>query len=88
MPFYQHSKLYSYLSDFDIAADGASVNYADPDPEAGGTEDAETSNGANRKYQALWQLRATLEEEEECSDTVRMEDLTSPEDSPGVWVCV
>ncbi|XP_076462130.1 uncharacterized protein LOC143294638 [Babylonia areolata] len=31
----------------------------------------------------LWMLRATLEEEEECSDTVRMEDgATSPEDSP------
>ncbi|CAG5133493.1 unnamed protein product [Candidula unifasciata] len=45
------------------------------------TEDsAETLNG-NRKYRALWRLRATLEEEEECSDTVRMEDLTSPDDS-------
>ncbi|CAL1526947.1 unnamed protein product, partial [Lymnaea stagnalis] len=47
-----------------------------------GTEDsAETING-NRKYRALWRLRATLEEEEECSDTVRMEDMTSPDDSP------
>lgn len=40
-----------------------------------------TFNG-NRKYRALWVLRATLEEEEECSDTVRMEDMTSPDDSP------
>lgn len=46
------------------------------------TEDsAETLNG-NRKYRALWRLRATLEEEEECSDTIRMEDMTSPDDSP------
>ncbi|KAH9515287.1 hypothetical protein Btru_014080 [Bulinus truncatus] len=46
------------------------------------TEDsAETLNGT-RKYRALWRLRATLEEDEECSDNVRMEDITSPDDSP------
>ena len=34
-----------------------------------------------RRNRALWRLRATLEEEEECSDTLRMEDMTtSPDD--------
>lgn len=43
--------------------------------------DTETINGT-RRYRELWNLRATLEEEEECSDTIRMEDMTSPDDSP------
>nr|KAI8749683.1 ecdysone-induced protein 74EF-like [Biomphalaria glabrata] len=44
-------------------------------------DSAETLNGT-RKYRALWRLRATLEEDEECSDNIRMEDITSPDDSP------
>ena len=32
------------------------------------------------KYRELWSLRATLEEEEDFSDTLRMEDMMSPEE--------
>ncbi len=42
-------------------------------------DDTETLNGA-QKYRELWNLRATFEEEEDFSDTIRMEDLTSPDD--------
>nr|KAG5690027.1 hypothetical protein BaRGS_013377 [Batillaria attramentaria] len=45
------------------------------------SDDTDTLNGAIQ-YRELWHLRATLEEEEECSDTIRMEDMTSPDDSP------
>lgn len=41
----------------------------------------ETINGT-QKYRELWNLRTTFEEEEECSDTIRMEDMTSPDQSP------
>ncbi|ELU18899.1 hypothetical protein CAPTEDRAFT_210377 [Capitella teleta] len=41
--------------------------------------DTDTLNG-NYKYRDLWTLRATLEEEEDFSDTIRMEDMTSPEE--------
>ena len=44
-------------------------------------DDAATLNGT-QKYREIWNLRSTLEEEEECSDTIRMEDMTSPEQSP------
>ncbi|RUS85230.1 hypothetical protein EGW08_006991, partial [Elysia chlorotica] len=53
---------------------------AQPSPTGG---DSDTRNGAEtpRRNRALWRLRATLEEEEECSDTLRMEDMTtSPDD--------
>ena len=43
------------------------------------SDDTETLNGA-QKYRELWNLRATFEEEEDFSDTIRMEDMTSPED--------
>ena len=44
--------------------------------------DTETINGT-RKYRELWNLRATFEEDEELSDTIRMEDMAStPEQSP------
>ena len=33
-----------------------------------------------QKYRDIWNLRATLEEEEDFSDTIRMEDMTSPEE--------
>ena len=42
-------------------------------------DDTETLNGA-QKYRELWNLRATFEEEEDFSDTIRMEDLTSPDE--------
>ncbi|KAK3612354.1 hypothetical protein CHS0354_011073 [Potamilus streckersoni] len=42
-------------------------------------DDTETLNGA-QKYREIWNLRTTLEEEEECSDTIRMEDTTSPDE--------
>lgn len=45
------------------------------------SDDTDTLNGS-RKYRELWNLRATFEEEEECSDTIRMEDMTSPDQSP------
>ncbi|XP_071117844.1 serine-rich adhesin for platelets-like isoform X2 [Haliotis cracherodii] len=45
------------------------------------SDDTETLNGT-QKYRELWNLRATLEDEDECSDTIRMEDMTSPEESP------
>ncbi|ESP05571.1 hypothetical protein LOTGIDRAFT_228101 [Lottia gigantea] len=45
------------------------------------SDDTETLNGT-QKYRELWSLRTTLEEEEECSDTIRMENMTSPEESP------
>ena len=43
--------------------------------------DSDTVNGAH-KYRQLWDLRATLEEEENFSDTVRMDDrdMTSPDE--------
>ena len=45
------------------------------------TETCSTINGQNPKYKDLWNLRATLEEEEDLSDTIRMEDMvTSPDD--------
>ncbi|KAJ8306298.1 hypothetical protein KUTeg_016843 [Tegillarca granosa] len=45
-------------------------------------DDTETLNGT-QKYRELWNLRTTFEEEEECSDTIRMEDtITSPDQSP------
>ncbi|KAK7100302.1 hypothetical protein V1264_023280 [Littorina saxatilis] len=44
--------------------------------------DTSTVNGGNHRNREIWRLRATLEEEEECSDTIRMEDMTSPDDSP------
>ncbi|XP_064626019.1 uncharacterized protein LOC135486846 [Lineus longissimus] len=49
----------------------------------GTTDDTETLNGA-QKYRDLWNLRATFEEEEseEFSDTIRMDDATSPDQSP------
>lgn len=45
------------------------------------SDETDTINGS-RKYRELWNLRATFEEEEECSDTIRMEDTTSPDQSP------
>lgn len=45
------------------------------------SDDNETINGT-QKYRELWNLRTTFEEEEECSDTIRMEDMTSPDQSP------
>ncbi|XP_062592723.1 LOW QUALITY PROTEIN: DNA excision repair protein ERCC-6-like 2 [Saccostrea cucullata] len=45
------------------------------------SDDNETINGT-QKYRDLWHLRTTFEEEEECSDTIRMEDMTSPDQSP------
>ncbi|XP_061181751.1 uncharacterized protein LOC133190256 [Saccostrea echinata] len=45
------------------------------------SDDNETINGT-QKYRELWHLRTTFEEEEECSDTIRMEDMTSPDQSP------
>lgn len=45
------------------------------------TETCSTLNGQNPKYKDLWSLRATLEEEEDLSDTIRMEDMiTSPDE--------
>ena len=41
--------------------------------------DTETLNGT-QKYREIWNLRTTLEEEEECSDTIRMEDMASPDE--------
>ena len=38
--------------------------------------DTETLNGT-QKYRELWNLRTTLEDEDECSDTIRMEDMAS-----------
>ena len=38
--------------------------------------DTETLNGT-QKYRELWNLRSTLQEEEDCSDTIRMEDMAS-----------
>ncbi|XP_012946679.1 ecdysone-induced protein 74EF-like [Aplysia californica] len=70
-----------YLSDLDLAVGGGRESRRDQDHSEDTEDSAETING-NRKYQALWRLRATLEEEEECSDTIRMEDMTSPDDSP------
>jgi hypothetical protein len=49
------------------------------------SDDNETINGT-QKYRELWNLRTTFEEEEECSDTIRMEDMTSPDQSPDVDV--
>lgn len=46
------------------------------------SDDTDTTLNGTYQYRELWHLRATLEEEEECSDTIRMEDMTSPEDSP------
>ncbi len=43
------------------------------------SDDTETLNGAS-KYRELWSLRATLEEDEDFSDTIRMEDYSSPDD--------
>lgn len=43
------------------------------------SSDTDTLNGTH-KYRDLWTLRATLEEEEDFSDTIRMEDMTSPEE--------
>ncbi|OWF48388.1 uncharacterized protein LOC110453123 [Mizuhopecten yessoensis] len=45
------------------------------------SDDTDTLNGT-QKYRELWNLRTTFEEEEECSDTIRMEDMTSPDQSP------
>ena len=42
--------------------------------------DTETTLNGAQKYREIWNLRTTLEEEEECSDTVRMEDMASPDD--------
>ena len=36
--------------------------------------------GEPQKYRELWNLRTTLEEEEDFSDTIRMEDIMSPEE--------
>ena len=44
------------------------------------SDDTETLNGAH-KYRELWNLRATLEDEEDFSDTIRMEDMLSPSES-------
>ncbi|KAL5015978.1 hypothetical protein ScPMuIL_005567 [Solemya velum] len=44
-------------------------------------DDTETLNGT-QKYRELWNLRSTFEEEEECSDTIRMEDVPSSDQSP------
>ena len=52
----------------------------------GDSDETETLNGT-QKYRELWNLRATLEEEDECSDTIRMEDMTSPEESPDREPC-
>ncbi|XP_076441038.1 uncharacterized protein LOC143280294 [Babylonia areolata] len=43
---------------------------------------ATLDGSGSHQNREIWHLRATLEEEEECSDTVRMEDGTSPDDSP------
>ncbi|XP_060073497.1 uncharacterized protein LOC132553283 [Ylistrum balloti] len=45
------------------------------------SDDTDTLNGT-QKYRELWNLRTTFEEEEECSDTIRMEDMMSPDQSP------
>lgn len=45
------------------------------------SDDTETLNGT-QKYRELWNLRSTFEEEEECSDTIRMEDVPSSDQSP------
>lgn len=42
--------------------------------------DTETTINGTQKFRELWNLRATFQEEEECSDTIRMEDMASPED--------
>lgn len=42
--------------------------------------DTETTINGTQKFRELWNLRATFEEEEECSDTLRMEDMASPEE--------
>ena len=46
-------------------------------PEVSESE-TDTVNGTH-KYRELWQLRSTLEEDDELSDTVRMETMTSPD---------
>ncbi|WAR24368.1 hypothetical protein MAR_038037, partial [Mya arenaria] len=43
--------------------------------------DTETTINGTQKFREIWNLRATFEEEEECSDTLRMEDMASPEES-------
>ncbi|KAH3733327.1 uncharacterized protein LOC127850746 [Dreissena polymorpha] len=43
--------------------------------------DTETTINGTHKFREIWNLRATFEEEEECSDTLRMEDMASPEES-------
>ncbi|KAL4236434.1 hypothetical protein ACF0H5_004819 [Mactra antiquata] len=43
--------------------------------------DTETTINGTQKFRELWNLRATFEEEEECSDTLRMEDMASPEEA-------
>ena len=57
---------------FDVVSSIEDITMEDDD-------DTETLNGA-QKYRELWNLRATFEEEEDFSDTIRMEDLTSPDD--------
>lgn len=42
--------------------------------------DTETTINGTQKFREIWNLRATFEEEEECSDTIRMEDMASPEE--------
>ena len=63
---------------------GFDVNSLPPPPPPNAKEesdDTETLNGA-QKYREIWNLRATFEEEEDFSDTIRMEDMTSPDQSP------
>ena len=43
--------------------------------------DTETTINGTQQFREIWNLRATFEEEEECSDTIRMEDMASPDES-------
>lgn len=49
--------------------------------------DTETTINGTQQFRELWNLRATFEEEEECSDTIRMEDMASPDESSSERGC-
>lgn len=49
--------------------------------------DTETTINGAQQFRDIWNLRATFEEEEECSDTIRMEDMASPDESSSERGC-
>lgn len=49
--------------------------------------DTETTINGTQQFREIWNLRATFEEEEECSDTIRMEDMASPDESSSERGC-